>query len=353
MPPTVNRVTGSDFASRISQNHRRDLGERIRSLIHDNWFAKKKYISLLVCRGGCPLSHHERLVYSFVVWLSRFDDSQPKPFCEMASRLSIGERSVSSAAKSLRDQGLITLENGRANRAVIQLTGDVPDWLVIGSQGCPASNRYYLKSSTQSDPNQLTSLDLSLLASLQGLAIQRGTLLIENTNSGLATMVAATARTVRASLVRLQTIGLIHCLANQIALNQPSPEALDLLTDTGVNELAKPSRGAAFQLNLESDLGYQLNYLLAQAQEEQFASGWRDDQPFQFWNSVLMEMLDEIRLNDRLSLFEEFLIERYPLLWLSAEEQHLETGTAGNCRHLLKTMAQDSISRLRSERGYA
>jgi hypothetical protein len=287
------------------------------------------------------------------MWLSRFDDSQPKPFCEMASRLSIGERSVSSAAKSLRDRGLITLGNGRANRAVIELTDDVPDWLVIGSQGCPASNRLYLKSNTQSDPNQLTSLDLSLLASLQGLAIQRGTLLIRNTNSGLATMVAATARTVRASLVRLQTIGLVHCLANQIALNQPSAEALDLFADTGVTEVATPSRGALFQLKLESELGHQLNYLLAQAQEKQFASGWRDDQPFQFWNNVLMEMLDEIRLNDRLSLFEEFLIERYPLLWLSAEEQHMETGTAGNCRHLLNSIVQEAINRLKLERGYA
>ncbi len=339
--------------SSTHHNSTKAVSNEVRRRIYDDWFADKRYISLLVFKKACPMSHHERLIYSFVTWLHRLDPEQSKPYTQIAARLSISENSVSAAAKSLEKRGLIAIGIGRSNRAVLRLTDQTPDWLVIGSQGAPASNRLYQLADTNDSPFRMTSLDVALLASLYGLAIQRGTLLIENSKSGLAKMITASSKKVRSSLLKFGELGLAKWSGNEVALLRPPTATLRLFADCGTDNQESTSPGILFQLEVDGVLGNRLNEQLRTAQLRQWEAGWKDQQPFEFWNSIFRDSLKGLDLKDRLSLLEDFLVERLPALWLSAEEQHQETGRAGNNRFLLTEMAHDSVARLRKERGYA
>lgn len=356
-PPTTTGQKGflSMTHSTVSKqpDSKSGVSNEVRRRIYDDWFADKRYISLMVFKKACPLSHHERLIYSFVTWLHRLDPEQSKPYTQIAARLSISENSVSAAAKSLEKRGLIAIGIGRSNRSVLRLTDQTPDWMVIGSQGAPASNRLYQLADTNDSPFRLTSLDVVLLASLYGLAIQRGTLLIENSKSGLARMITASSKKVRSSLLKFSELGLAKWWGNEIALLRPPTETLRMFADCGTGEQETATAGRLFQLKVDGVLGERLNEQLRTAQRRQWEAGWKDQQPFEFWNLILCESLKGLDLKDRLSLLEDFLVERFPALWLSAEEQHQETGRAGNSRFLLTELAHDSMTRLRKERGYA
>ncbi|MHC2069769.1 hypothetical protein ACYFX5_20040 [Bremerella sp. T1] len=331
---------------------RKDFQESLRLRIYDDWFAEKRYVSLLVFKNSCPLSHHERLTYSFVRWLHWIDPDQSKPYSKIAPRLAISEKAVSGAARSLEKRGLLSVANGPSNRAVLRLTDDNPDWLVIGSNGLPASNRLYQPGKFADSMVRLTSYDAALLASLYGLAIKRGSMMIQNAKSGLASMTSLSTKTVASCLTKLSQIELVQCFGSKICLLRPSELALRHFVDCGNEDKARPTPNNYFRLKDDSSINVRLNCHLIQAQNLQFSSGWNEEQTYAFWKNVLGRDLKGLSLDDRLSLLEDFLIERYPSLWLAAEDQHRETGKAGNCRYLLAASTEDLITRLRRERGY-
>lgn len=47
---------------------------------------------------------------------------------------------------------------------------------------------------------------------------------------------------------------------------------------------------------------------------------------------------------------KEFLLLRFPALWITAQEQHAETGLAKTSRYLLTSMSKQTIEDLNRER---
>jgi hypothetical protein len=316
----------------------------VRKTIYGQWLADKRYIDLLSVRGTpTPLSFAERLVFSFIIWLDRMKPGEAKSLSVIAKRLHLGRNNVAEAANNLEKRGLITKSSGRANAILLLPTGEkIEDFFVMKS-GRPSSNRIYLLT----DEAEITMRDNVLLSVLYSLAAARQSIFIANRKNGLAKLASISRSQVDVSLARLKKVSAVALGSYALALKQPSPAFLLNFLDTG-KKIAVGQYDKMFSIKPSSSdadpFADDINGLIAKYQAEQLAVGWSFDNCKSYWRTTLFD--SGLDLND----WKEFLVFRYPALWITAQEQHAETGLAKTCRHLLDAMTKQTIEDMIRER---
>lgn len=307
----------------------------VRKTIYGRWLAGKRYIDLLaVSSKSEPLGFSERLVCSFVYWLDRLKPGEAKPLSMIARRLHLGRRQVSKAAEKLEAKGLVTRTTGRANATLLLPTGEKLDEYFVVKSGRLISNRLYLLN----DSATITIRDATLLSVLYSIAATRQSTFIKNRKTGLAALASISRPQVDVSLQRLRKAGTVVVGANHLALKQPSPEFLANFRDTGKTGA---ERGRLFSITAitadNEGFAQEVNQVIAKWQQEQLAAGWTLADCNGYWNEMLF---DTDACSD---IWKEFLLVHFPALWITAQEQHAETGRAKTCRYLLSSLSKETI----------
>ena len=313
----------------------------VRKTIYKQWFAGKRYIDLLsVSSTSKPLGFAERLVCSFVNWLHRMKPGEAKPLSMIASRLHLGRLQVAKAARELKKLGLVNVSTGRANTTLLLPTGEKLDQHFVVKSGRPSSSRLYLLSANAT----ITTRDASLLMALYSIAAARGTTFIKNRKKGLASLASISRSQVDVSLGKLQQAGALVIGVNHLALKQPSTEFLENFRDAGGKRNLAVSDSALFTIKAitpdGNDFAKWVNEQIIGWQKVQNIAGWTQDECKMYWNATLFG--DDV---DQRTL-REFLLFHFPAIWITAQEQHAETGQAKTCRHLLTRMSEQSIKDL-------
>jgi hypothetical protein len=309
----------------------------IRKTICGKWFAGKRYIDLLaVSNKSEPLGFAERLVCSFVVWLDRIKPGEGKPLSAIARRLHLGRRQVREAAKALEKKGLVRRVIVRANATLLLPTGKHLDQYFVMKSDRLLSNRLYLLD----DGATITIRDAALLSVLFSIAAARNSLFITNRKNGLAALASISRSQVDVSLERLKKAGAGVVGANQLALKQPSAEFMGNFPDTGKRK-REVERGQLFSITAvgaeNEGFAREVNEVIARWQEEQLNSGWRLIDCQDYWKEMIF-----YPGSDK-AICREFLLIHFPALWITAQEQHAETGRAKTCRHLLTSLSKQAI----------
>jgi hypothetical protein len=307
----------------------------VRKTIYGRWFAGKRYIDLLAVSSKSErLGFSERLVCSFVHWLDRLKPGEAKPLSIIAGRLQLGRRQVAHAAEKLETKGLVIRTTGRANATLLLPTGEKLDEYFAVKSGRLLSNRLYLLNDTAA----ITMRDATLLSVLYSIAAARKSTFIKNRKTGLAALASTSRSQVDVSLKRLRDAGAVVIGANHLALKQPSVDFLANFRDTGKTG---DERGRLFYIRAEAggNEGFvqEVNEVIAKWQEEQLGAGWTLADCTDYWREMLFDT------DIDLATCKEFLIVHFPALWITAQEQHAETGRARTCRYLLSSLSKETI----------
>jgi len=316
--------------------------DAVRRTIYKRWFAGKRYIDLLsVSSKSLPLTFAERCVMSFAIWVNRLKPGEAKPLSVIADRLHLGKRQVARAVQSLREKGLVTTIKGKANATLILPTGEHLDQYFVVRSGRPSSCRFYLLN----DNAAITTRDAALLMALYSMAAARGTTFIKNRKRGLAKLASISRSQVDVSVEKLKAAGVLVIAADYLALKQPPAEFLVNFRGTGGK---RTTRDKLFSVATNSpdnnEFAQWINDNIAEWQERQIAAGWSLAECKDYWKTTLFG-------NDPdPSVWKDFILFRLPVLWITAQEQHAETGRTKTCRHLLTSLSQQTIEDLIRER---
>lgn len=319
--------------------------DAVRRTIYKQWFGDKRYIDLLsVSSKSLPLTFAERLVMSFATWVNRMKPGEAKPLSVIADRLHLGKRQVARAVQSLEEKGLVTTVKGKANATLLLPTGESRDQYFVVKAGRPSSSRLYLLNGNAA----ITTRDAALLMALYSIAAARGTTFLQNRKRGLAKLASISRSQVDVSLERLKMAGGLVVGADHLALKQPSKEFLANFQDRGCNCKPSGERGRLFSVAANfpgnNEVAQWINDNIAEWQERQIAAGWSLAECKDYWKTTLFG-------NDPdPSVWKDFILFRLPVLWITAQEQHAETGRTKTCRHLLTSLSNQTIEDLIRER---
>ena len=314
----------------------------VRETIYGQWLRGKRYIDLLsVSSKSLPLTFAERWVMSFATWVNRMKPGEAKPLSVIAARLHLGKRQVARAVQSLKKKELVITTKGKANATLIQPTGENLGQYFVVRSGRPSSSRLYLLSAEAT----ITTRDLALVMALYSIAAARGTTFIKNRKRGLAKLASISRSQVDVSLERLKAAGVLVIGADHLALKQPHAEFLANFQDSGGK---RTTRDKLFSVATNSpdnnEFAQWINDNIAEWQERQIAAGWSLTDCSDYWKATLFGQEPDP------SVWKDFLLFRFPALWITAQEQHAETGQTKNCRHLLTSLSKQTIENLISER---
>ena len=269
---------------------------------------------------------------------------EAKPLSVIARRLHLGRRQVAEAARELERRGLAAMSIGRGNATLLLPTEESLNQFFVVKSGRPSSNRLYLLN----DKATITIRDATLLSVLYSLAAARGSTFIKNRKRGLAALASISRSQVDVALQKLKVAGAVVIGPNHLALKQPPAEFLANFRDTGVERRPGSERGRLFSVTATSadgnDRAKWINDNIGEWQEKQIDAGWTPTDCKEYWKTTLFD-------NDAASsVWKEFLLLRFPALWITAQEQHAETGQAKTCRHLLTSLSKQTIEDLIRER---
>lgn len=215
----------------------------------DRWFPWKRYVLMLVCTKKCSLTYHQRLVYSYLVYRLRKDQSATKAKIEKALRLDKG--TVVNALTELTNVGLATRE--REQYWAAKPNTAQKGWFASNGRMDVPWNRQFatyvvLRPKKSSGLSTKTN---ALLWLLYSLAPKYGKPVVFGQHlAGLAVMLKMSQKGVKQGIARLETMGLIERVGTTFLLKQPTPEALAFWEDRPVqhNTAFKP-----LQLRLPED----------------------------------------------------------------------------------------------------
>jgi DNA-binding MarR family transcriptional regulator len=201
----------------------------------EKWFPNKRYVLMVVSKKDCPLKYHRRLVYSYLVYRLRQDQTATQ--AKVVKALRLDKTAVASAIGELETLGLVVRERGQYQAA--KPNENQRQWFASnGRTDGPWHRRFatypVLRPQKSSGLSTKTNALLWLLYSLapkHGKPVVLGQCL-----AGLAVMLNMSEKGVKQGVGRLEKMGLIERLGSTFLLKQPSAEALALWEDRPVRQ---------------------------------------------------------------------------------------------------------------------
>jgi DNA-binding MarR family transcriptional regulator len=200
----------------------------------EKWFPNKKYVLMVVSKKKCPLKYHRRLVYSYLVYRLRQDQTATQ--AKMVKALRLDKTAVANAIVELETLGLVVRERGQYQAA--EPNENQRRWFASNRRaGVPWHRQFatypVLRPQKASGLSTKTNALLWLLYSLApkfGKPVVLGQCL-----AGLAVMLNMSEKGVKQGVGRLEKMGLIEQVGSTFLLKQPTAESLALWEDRPVH----------------------------------------------------------------------------------------------------------------------
>ena len=187
----------------------------------DRWFPNKRYVPMIVSTKKCPLKYHRRLVYSYLVYRLRQDQTATQ--AKVVKALRLDKTAVASAIGELETLGLVVRERGQYQAA--EPNENQRQWFASNGRTDVPWHRQFatypvLRPKKSSGLSTKTNALLWLLYSLApkyGKPVVLGQHL-----AGLAVMLNMSAKGVKQGVDRLEKMGLIERVGSTFLLKQPT-----------------------------------------------------------------------------------------------------------------------------------
>lgn len=215
----------------------------------DRWFPNKRYVPMIVSTKKCPLKYHRRLVYSYLVYRLRQDQTATQ--AKVVKALRLDKTAVASAIGELETLGLVVRERGQYQAA--EPNENQRQWFASNGRTNVPWHRQFatypvLRPRKSSGLSTKTN---ALLWLLYSLAPEYGKPVVLGQHlAGLAVMLNMSAKGVKQGVDRLEKMGLIERVGSTFLLKQPTAEALALWEDRPVRQEKAFKLAGVFKLQL-------------------------------------------------------------------------------------------------------
>jgi DNA-binding MarR family transcriptional regulator len=301
----------------------------------DRWFPWKRYVLMLVCTKKCSLTYHQRLVYSYLVYRLRKDQSATK--AKVAKALRLDKGTVVNALTELTNVGLAAEE--QEQYSAVEPNAAQKEWFASNRRTDVPWHRQ-LATYVVLRPKKSSGLSTktnALLWLLYSLAPKYGTpVVLDQYLAGLAVMLKMSERGVKQGITRLENMGLVERFGTTFVLKQPTPEALALWEDRPIQHdtAFKP-----LQLRLPEDTtnpdyeGTRDNVVTINERLDHFSrmmwkAGCPEQEIREFWTYVITNTLS-------LTQLWEYAVCDFEGTFKVCAEQHRRNGYRGHPMKLL------------------
>lgn len=327
--------------------------------LYEEWWAGKRYVRMLACTKTCPLSHHQRLVYSRLVYKRR--DGKPVLRGDLADDLGLDPQTVSAATKALVTHGLAA-RSGRGHVAVEPM-GETGGWFGRRHEGerwweCLPTYRLYpltdqARRTRWNRVGHLTEMDNAVLWLLYSLG--KGTPeVVGQANRGLKSLLGCSLDTIKEAIRRLSGNGLVMARSDGFTLLVPTAEASSWWQDrkrkdTGQVPKEKQREAdedspidfaalvcRAYPADSQKNWGFLVN-ILRQKSEILLAGRFTCREVREYWAGVLPFLPDADQAFNLVALAWEDH-------WKEALRIHGDKGVHASCFHLLKKVTGQRLA---------
>jgi Mn-dependent DtxR family transcriptional regulator len=193
----------------------------------ERWFPWKRYVPVIVAKKECPLEYHQRLVYSYLVYRLRKDQTATR--AKIGKTLRLDKKAVKKTLKALADHKLASEEREQYT-ALVPAEGQAKWFASNGRTDEPWHRRFatypVLRPKNNSKISTKTNAVLWLLYSL---ARKHGKpAVLGQAIAGLATLLNMSERGVKQGIDRLAAWGLVERIGTTFLLKEPTPDILKL-----------------------------------------------------------------------------------------------------------------------------
>lgn len=217
----------------------------------DRWFPGKRYVPVIVSTKKCPLTYHQRLVYSYLVYRLRKDQAATK--AKIVKVLRLAGKTVADGLIELERLSL-TVKEQKWYRAV-EPDESQKEWFASNRRTDVPWNRQFatyavLQPKKASGLSTKTNAILWLLYSLApkyGRPVVLGQYL-----AGLAAMLKMSGKGVKQGVEHLEELKLVERISTTFLLKQPTPESLALWEDRPVRQEKAFSLAGVLNLSIKN-----------------------------------------------------------------------------------------------------
>lgn len=356
-----DEISLNDYTQQVSSSMNNTSGtQRICKGAAGEWFPNKRYLRMLSCTKWNPLSHHQRMVYSYLAYKVR-DDNKPVLRSDIEHALGLDRRTITSATSALARVGLCT-KVGRGHVALAP-GEESSSWFSRPHEGknwweCFRTYPLYIlteaaRSSRGNPVGQVTEMDNAVMWLLFSLA--KGAEIVRQSNEGLRAILGCSINTVKGAINQLADKGLVMIRSDGYTLLQPDATRLGWWQDRrkrGQAREAEPAKARAPVKTAPLDVGdlihsamptlpaNETEYVVLVVQQmsgDLKAGRFTDAQVEQY----LSQVLPMFKSAEDVILFKS---GTWKGLWGSASAVHGEKGYARNCYHLLLENTRTELS---------
>ena len=201
----------------------------------EKWFPGKKYFPIVVSTKKCPLTYYERVVYSYLVF--RLRKEQTATEARMVKVLRLARNTVSKAIARLEEIGLVGREQKWYRAA--KPNDAQRAWFATNGRTDEPWNRHFATYAVYcpKEGSGLSTKTNALLWLLYSLAPKHGRPVVFGQYlAGLAVMLRMSERGVKQGVERLIGLGLVEQVGTTFLLRQPSAETLARWEDRPIRE---------------------------------------------------------------------------------------------------------------------
>ena len=201
----------------------------------ERWFPSKRYIPLIVKTTRCSLTYHQRLIYSYLVYRLRKDQTATK--AKIIASLRVDKATVATALVALGELGLLS-EDGRQYRAV-EPNNIQKKWFASNRRTNVPWHRQFATYPVLRPvrSSRLSAKTNGLLWLLYSLAPKYGKPVVNCQHlTGLAVMLDMSLKGVSNGVARLENLGLVERTGETFRLRQPTAETLAFWEDRPVRQ---------------------------------------------------------------------------------------------------------------------
>ena len=200
----------------------------------EKWFPNKKYVPV-IATGKCPLTYSQKMVYSYLVFRLRKEQTASR--AKMVKVLRLAKSTVSKALGELEKIGLVVQEQKWYRAA--EPDDAQREWFAWNGRTGELWNRQFATYAVYC-PRRASGLSTkanALLWLLYSLAPKYGRPVVFGQHlAGLAAMLNMSEKGVKQGVQRLIGLGLVEQVSTTFLLIQPPPEALALWEDRPVRQ---------------------------------------------------------------------------------------------------------------------
>lgn len=193
----------------------------------DRWFPRKRYVPVIVATKQCPLEYHERLVYSYLVYRLRRDQTATR--AKIVKTLRHDKKAVMKALGTLAAHDVISEDHGQYHAK--EPAEPQKNWFASNRRTDVPWHRqfatYPVLHPKKGSP--LSTKTNAVLWLLYSLARKYGKPVVFNQKiAGLANMLNMSEKGVKQGIDRLAKWGLVERGGTTFLLKEPSAQVLEL-----------------------------------------------------------------------------------------------------------------------------